>query len=154
MKITTIGLDLAKNVFQLHGVDERGRVMLKKQLKRARVLPFFAQLEPCLIGMEACGGAHHSGIAGPQRRAHDHDLHPHGTQRHPERGQESAGFLATSSRRRRGAATARAEGQSRLARRLNPRVIMLIVVLVFGAKPALDQIGIVEITPVVYPWPV
>jgi transposase len=59
MKMTTIGLDLAKNMFQLHGVDERGRVVLKKQLKHARVLPFFAQLEPCLIGMEACGGAHH-----------------------------------------------------------------------------------------------
>ena len=57
MKITTIGLDLAKNVFQLHGVDERGRVVLKKQLKRARVLPFFAQLEPCLIGMKLAGGA-------------------------------------------------------------------------------------------------
>ena len=59
MKMTTIGLNLAKNVFQLHGVDERGRVVLKKPLKHARVLPFFAQLEPCLIGMEACGGAHH-----------------------------------------------------------------------------------------------
>ena len=59
MKMTTIRLDLAKNVFQLHGVDERGRVVLEKPLKRARVLPFFARLEPCLIGMEACGGAHH-----------------------------------------------------------------------------------------------
>lgn len=59
MKITTIGLDLAKNVFQLHGINERGRVVLKRQLKRAQVLPFFANLEPCCIGMEACGGAHH-----------------------------------------------------------------------------------------------
>lgn len=59
MKITTIGLDLAKNVFQLHGVDARGQVALKKQLKRERVLPFFANLEPCLIGLEACGGAHY-----------------------------------------------------------------------------------------------
>ena len=59
MKITTIGLDLAKNAFQLHGIDERGRVVLKRQLKRAQVLPFFANLEPCRIGMEACGGAHH-----------------------------------------------------------------------------------------------
>src|SRR5512143_299943 len=58
MKITTIGLDLAKNVFQVHGVNERGQPVLKKQLKRAQVLPFFANLPPCVIGMEACGGAH------------------------------------------------------------------------------------------------
>ncbi len=59
MKITTIGLDLAKNVFQLHGIDWRGKPVLRKQLKRAQVLLFFANLEPCLIGMEACGGAHY-----------------------------------------------------------------------------------------------
>jgi transposase len=58
MKITTIGIDLAKNVFQVHGVDERGKAGLKKQLKRAQVLPFFANLPPCLIGMEACASAH------------------------------------------------------------------------------------------------
>lgn len=59
MKLTTIGIDLAKNVFQVHGVDERGKVALKKQLKRDKMLPFFANLSPCLIGMEACGGAHY-----------------------------------------------------------------------------------------------
>ena len=59
MKITTIGLDLAKTVFQVHGVDERGKAALKKVLKRGQVLPFFANLQPCLIGMEACGSAHH-----------------------------------------------------------------------------------------------
>jgi transposase len=59
MKITTIGIDLAKNVFQVHGVDERGKVALKKQLKRAQVLPFFANLPACLIGMEACASAHY-----------------------------------------------------------------------------------------------
>ena len=59
MKITTIGLDLAKSVFQVHGVDERGKVGLRKQLKRAQVLPFFANLSPCLIGMEACASAHY-----------------------------------------------------------------------------------------------
>ncbi|MEZ5577661.1 MAG: IS110 family transposase [Candidatus Competibacteraceae bacterium] len=59
MKITTIGLDLAKNIFQVHGVDEQGHVVLKKSLKRTKVLPFFANLEPCRIGMEACGGAHY-----------------------------------------------------------------------------------------------
>lgn len=59
MKITTVGIDLAKNVFQAHGVDERGRPVLRKQLKRREVVSFFANLEPCLVGMEACGGAHH-----------------------------------------------------------------------------------------------
>ena len=59
MKITTVGIDLAKNVFQVHGVDERGKAVLRKQLKRKDVLSFFANLEPCLIGMEACGSAHY-----------------------------------------------------------------------------------------------
>src|SRR5690242_19436344 len=58
-KISTIGLDLAKNVFQLHGVDASGAVVLKRQLRRGAVEKFFAQLEPCLVGMEACGSAHH-----------------------------------------------------------------------------------------------
>lgn len=59
MKITTIGMDLAKNVIQLHGVDTHGKTVLRKQLKRDQVVPFFANLETCLVGMEACGGAHH-----------------------------------------------------------------------------------------------
>jgi transposase len=61
MKITTIGIDLAKNVFQVHGVDERGKAVLRKQLKRKDVVKFFANLECCLIGMEACGSAHYWG---------------------------------------------------------------------------------------------
>ena len=59
MKITTVGIDLAKNVFQVHGVDEHGKVVLRKQLKRSQVTAFFANLPVCLIGMEACGSAHH-----------------------------------------------------------------------------------------------
>jgi transposase len=59
MKLTTIGIDLAKNVFQVHGVDEKGKAVLKKQLKRAQMLPFFANLTACRIGMEACGSAHY-----------------------------------------------------------------------------------------------
>jgi transposase len=59
MKITTAGIDLAKNLQQVYGVDERGKAVLKKQLKRSQVLSFFVNLPPCLIGMEACGGAHH-----------------------------------------------------------------------------------------------
>jgi transposase len=58
MNITQVGMDLAKLVFQVHGVDARGKVALRKQLKRHQVATFFARLAPCLIGMEACGGAH------------------------------------------------------------------------------------------------
>jgi len=59
MKLTTIGIDLAKNVFQVHGADDRGRAVLKKQIKRAQMLAFFAKLTPCRIGLEACGSAHY-----------------------------------------------------------------------------------------------
>ncbi len=59
MKITTIGVDLAKEIFQIHGVDERGKVVLRKQVKRKDMAKFFANLEPCLVGMEACGSSHH-----------------------------------------------------------------------------------------------
>ena len=59
MKVTTVGIDLAKNVLQVHGVDGRGKTVLRKQLKRDQVAAFFANLPPCLIGMEACGSAHH-----------------------------------------------------------------------------------------------
>ena len=58
-KITTVGLDLAKSVFQVHGSDIDGRPVLRKKLRRDQVLRFFATLEPCLVAMEACGGAHH-----------------------------------------------------------------------------------------------
>jgi transposase len=59
MEITTIGLDLAKRVFQVHGNDLAGQVVLRKVLRRAQVLPFFAKLPPCLIGIEACGTSHY-----------------------------------------------------------------------------------------------
>lgn len=59
MKITTIGIDLAKNVFQVHGVDEHGKAVFNKPLKREQMAAFFVNLPPCLIGMEACGSAHH-----------------------------------------------------------------------------------------------
>ena len=59
MKITTVGIDLAKALFQVHGVDERGKAVLRKQLKRKDVMSFFANLEPCLVGLEACGSAHY-----------------------------------------------------------------------------------------------
>jgi len=59
MQITTVGIDLAKNVFQVHGMYERGKAVLRKRLRRDQVAAFFANLPACLVGMEACGGAHH-----------------------------------------------------------------------------------------------
>lgn len=59
MEISTIGLDLAKNVSQLHGVDAQGKVVVRKALRRSQMLPFFQKLPPCLVGIEACGTAHH-----------------------------------------------------------------------------------------------
>jgi transposase len=58
MEITTIGIDLAKNVFQLPGVTKHGKISLRRQLRRDQMAAFFANLPPCLIGMEACGSAH------------------------------------------------------------------------------------------------
>jgi transposase len=57
-ELKVVGLDLAKNVFQIHGIDDRGRKVRGTQLKRGQVLPYFANLPPVLVGMEACGGAH------------------------------------------------------------------------------------------------
>lgn len=59
MTITTLGIDLAKNVFHLHGVDEHGKTMLQKRLRRNKLLAFMANLPACRVGMEACGGAHY-----------------------------------------------------------------------------------------------
>jgi transposase len=59
MDITTIGLDLAKSVFQVHGIDASGAVVIRKTLRRPQVMPFFAKLPPCIVGMEACGTSHH-----------------------------------------------------------------------------------------------
>jgi len=59
MEITTIGLDLAKSIFQVHAVDASGTIVVRKALRRAQVLPFFAKLPRCLVGIEACGTSHH-----------------------------------------------------------------------------------------------
>jgi transposase len=59
MQITTIGLDIAKNAFQVHGINATEKVVVRKQLRRSQVMPFFEALPPCLIGMEACASAHH-----------------------------------------------------------------------------------------------
>ena len=57
-EVTTIGLDLAKNVFQVHGADSSGHAVIRKKLRRDQLLSFFSQMPPCLVAMEACGGAH------------------------------------------------------------------------------------------------
>ena len=59
MNVTALGIDLAKTVFQLHGTDEHGKTVLKKRLCRHQLLAFMHNLPPCLVGMEACGGAHY-----------------------------------------------------------------------------------------------
>src|SRR5438128_138417 len=59
MQITTIGLDIAKNVFQVHGIDATEKVVVRKQLRRSKVIAFFEALPPCLVGMEACASAHY-----------------------------------------------------------------------------------------------
>ena len=58
MKVSTVGVDLAKNVFQVHAIDEAGEVIVRRALRRRRMMPFFSKLGPCLIGMEACGTSH------------------------------------------------------------------------------------------------
>src|SRR5512135_3716642 len=57
--ILTVGLDIAKSVFQVHGVDAVGQVVIRRQLKRRYVLEFFQKLQPCLVGIEACASSHH-----------------------------------------------------------------------------------------------
>jgi transposase len=57
-KVSINGLDLAKTIFQVHGVNDAGEVALERRLRRGKVLDFFAKMEPCLIGMEACATAH------------------------------------------------------------------------------------------------
>ena len=65
MEITTVGLDLAKHVFQVHAVDAEGRVVMRKTLRRAQMMPFFQKLSRCLIGIEACGTSHYWPLSRP-----------------------------------------------------------------------------------------
>ncbi len=58
-QVITIGLDIAKNVFQVHGVDRQGEVVVRRQLRRRQVVPFFARQQGCLVGIEACATSHH-----------------------------------------------------------------------------------------------
>ena len=60
-QVVTIGMDIAKSVFQVHGINAEGAVVIRQRLTRARVLGFFVKLAPCLVGIEACGSAHYWG---------------------------------------------------------------------------------------------
>ncbi len=60
-EVTTIGVDLAKNIFQVHGVDASGETVIRRQLRRRQVPPFFRKQPPCLVGIEACATAHYWG---------------------------------------------------------------------------------------------
>ena len=71
MTVKTVGLDLAKDVFQVHGISENGRIIFNKAIKRAKLLSFFETLPPCTVGMEACGSSHHWGR---QLRKLGHDV--------------------------------------------------------------------------------
>ncbi len=71
MTVKTVGLDLAKDVFQVHGISENGRVIFNKAIKHAKLLTFFETLPPCRVGMEACGSSHHWGR---QLRKLGHDV--------------------------------------------------------------------------------
>lgn len=77
MKITTIGVDLAKSVFAIHGIDEKGQILVRRYLRRAQMLAFFAKLEPCLVGMEASASAHYWGRE-LKKLGHDVRLMPAG----------------------------------------------------------------------------
>ncbi|MBI5911308.1 MAG: transposase [Betaproteobacteria bacterium] len=59
MKIATVGIDLAKHVFSVHGIDEHGKAVLKRTINRGKVMEIMAGIGPCLVGVEACSGAHH-----------------------------------------------------------------------------------------------
>jgi hypothetical protein len=70
MQVTTIGLDIAKNVFQVHGIDAKEKVVVRKRLRRGQVIAFFKALPPCLVGMEACASAHYWARGGTLNRIH------------------------------------------------------------------------------------
>ena len=78
VEVVTVGLDIAKSVFQVHGVDVGGGVAIRRRLRRAQVLPFFAKLPACLIGIEACATAHYwareISRVGPPGEAHTAQL--------------------------------------------------------------------------------
>ncbi len=59
MQVSTVGLDIAKNVFQVHGIDDHGRTVLRRKVRRDQLLKLFGGFEPCLVGIEACATAHH-----------------------------------------------------------------------------------------------
>ena len=78
--VTRVGLDLAKRVFQVHAVDAKGEIVVARKLTRSQLIPFFAELPPCVVAMEACSSAHHWGRALIEL-GHEVRLIPHGGRR-------------------------------------------------------------------------
>ena len=121
MQIVRIGLDIAKNVFQVHGVNEQGKVMVQKQLSRRKVLAYFAQLPACRIGMEACGSAHYWGRE-LQKLGHDVRLmavqliKPYRTKQKNDRNDAEAVVLAVRDATMRFVPVKTLEQQARLSR--------------------------------------
>ena len=74
--VTTIGLDVAKSVFRVHGVDAQGTIAIRRPLKRRQVLPFFKKLPPCLVGIEACATLHHWSLSADSALGHTVRLMP------------------------------------------------------------------------------
>jgi transposase len=91
--ITTIGLDIAKSVFQVHGVDAEGNVVLRRQLKRRYVLAFFQNLSSCLVGIEACASSHHW-LREPQALGHTVRLMPPAYVKQPVHDRRAGVFVA------------------------------------------------------------
>jgi hypothetical protein len=91
-EITTVGLDLAKNVFQVHGVDAEGTTVLREQLRRAQLLAFFSRLPRCLVGMEACATAHYWAR---ELRALGHEVRRSRTSQRPKQPRQIQVVVAT-----------------------------------------------------------
>ena len=99
-EVITIGIDLAKNVFQVHGVDAAGAVVVCRQLRRAQMLPFFAKQPPCLVGMEACATARWKDEAAAEKSAEASAASPRAPQAMGDAGNSEVHVLAISRAKR------------------------------------------------------
>jgi transposase len=99
MQVKTIGLDLAKDVFQVHGVSVTGDKVFNKKIKRAKLLEFFEGLPPCVVGMEACGSAHHWGRE-LRNLGHDVRLMPATTSSHMSNAERPTQWMQRQSAKR------------------------------------------------------
>ena len=148
-QVTTIGVDIAKRVFQVHGVDDSGAVVLRRQLKRRQVEPFFAKLPGCLIGLEACGTAHHWGRQ-LRRLGHDVRLVPAAyakayVQRNKTDPADAAAICEAVSRPRMRFVPIKSEAEQAVAsvHRVRERLIGQRTMLLNGLRAQMSEFGIV-----------